>query len=442
MKILLSLLLIIQMWTNGIFAQNRGAEPIFSTTVFNEQKIAFVIGNGDYKESPLNNPLNDARDIAETLTALGFKVRLRLNIDRKDFNNEIRDFGSRLQSGGVGLFFFAGHGIQVNGQNYLLPIGVDIRAEHEVDDEAVNVGRVLGEMNKAQNRLNIVILDACRNNPFARYFRSLSRGLAYMDAPSGTIIAYATAPGYVAADGEGRNSPYSTELLNYIREPGLKIEDVFKSVRIGVIKQTQNKQVPWEASSLTGDFYFVPPAPVITEQQSGTPVRINDVPVPKFRSMPLSNLSNEAAGQMIIDKGFYDKYKNESGNGFANDFLIQKNGQVVFDRNSGLMWQQSGSTNYINYENAQKYIDQLNRERFAGYSDWRLPTLEEAMSLMEPEKKNGELFIDPLFDKTQRWIWTADRNSASVAWYVYFNNGGCFRYSVDNTDSFARAVRS
>lgn len=160
--------------------------------------------------------------------------------------------------GGVGLFYFAGHGIQVSGRNFLVPLGANIEREEDVEFEAVDAGRVLAEVAKAANNLNIIILDACRNNPFARSFRSTSQGLAYMSAPSGTIIAYSTAPGSLASDGTGRNGLYTEELLKNIRQPGLRIEDVFKRVRVGVRSRTGGNQVPWESVSLEGDFYFTP----------------------------------------------------------------------------------------------------------------------------------------------------------------------------------------
>jgi hypothetical protein len=146
--------------------------------------------------------------------------------------------------------------VQVKGQNYLIPVGATITSEEEVEYEAVDAGFILAQMEAALNPMNIVILDACRNNPFARSFRSGAQGLAQMEAPSGTWIAYATAPGSVASDGSGRNGLYTQELLRHMRTPGLSIEEVFKRVRISVRNSTQNKQTPWETSSLTGDFYF------------------------------------------------------------------------------------------------------------------------------------------------------------------------------------------
>ncbi len=219
-------------------------------------KIALIIGNSLYDEIPLKNPGKDAHGIAQALTSVGFKVDIHFDIGRKKMIELIRDFGERLKNGKIGLFYFSGHGIQINDQNYLIPIGANIQKEHEIDDETVPLGRILGEMGEAKNNANIMILDACRNNPFLKKFRSLNRGLAPIDAPAGTLIAYATAPGQVAEDGEGDNSPYTRELIKQICFGGLKIEDVFKRVRVSVIKKTNGRQVPWESSSFTIDFYF------------------------------------------------------------------------------------------------------------------------------------------------------------------------------------------
>ena len=227
-----------------------------------ERRLALVIGNAAYKNSPLKNPANDARVMAEALKSRGFDVLRYENVGQKEMKKAVIEFGRRLQeAGGVGLFYFAGHGMQVAGRNFMVPIDAEIRSEAEVEAESVEVGSVLSRMETAKNRLNIVVLDACRDNPFGRSFRGASRGLASIDAPAGTLIAYATAPGRVAADGDGANGPYGAELARAMAVPGLKIEDVFKRVRVAVQQQTRGDQVPWESSSLTGDFYFAPGAP-------------------------------------------------------------------------------------------------------------------------------------------------------------------------------------
>jgi len=221
-----------------------------------EKRVALVIGNSAYTTTPLKNPVNDARDMAQSLAALGFEVIHRENLNQNDMKRSIRAFGEKIRGGGIGLFYYAGHGVQVSGINYLIPVDAKIEGEEEVEYECVDAGFVLAQMENARNRMNIMILDACRNNPFARNFRSASRGLAQMDAPSGTLIAYSTAPGSVASDGNARNGIYTQELLKFIRTSNLSIEEVFKRVRISVRNLTQSKQTPWESSSLTGDFYF------------------------------------------------------------------------------------------------------------------------------------------------------------------------------------------
>lgn len=228
----------------------------FSEVLATEQRVALVMGNGSYTFSPLSNPVNDANAIEEALRQSGFEVIKKTNASKREMYEAIKLFGAKLRRGGTGLFYFAGHGVQVGGDNYLVPVGAEINSEEEIEFECINVYRVLKKMEAAGNRLNIVILDACRNNPFARSFRSSSRGLNRMDAPAGTLLAYATAPGDIAADGNGRNGLYTEKILKYISQPNYPVEQVFKSVRIDVMKETNSKQVPWESSSLTGDFYF------------------------------------------------------------------------------------------------------------------------------------------------------------------------------------------
>lgn len=251
-------------------AQDRGQ----GTKPKPEQRIALVIGNADYKEGKLSNPVNDARDMAAALRGVGFEVLSGEDRTLRQMKELIRQFGLRLRAGGVGVFYFAGHGVQVAGRNYLIPVGAEINAESEVEYEAVELGFVLAQLEEARNRLNVVILDACRNNPYARSFRSGSRGLAGVrNAPSGTLIAYATAADDVASDGNGRNGLFTGELLAQLKTPGLTLERVFRLTRTNVRSKSGGKQVPYEYSSVEGeDFYFIPPnAPppaVSAEQQA------------------------------------------------------------------------------------------------------------------------------------------------------------------------------
>jgi len=229
------------------------AAPLGAQGAREEPRIALVIGNSAYREAPLRNPVNDVRAMARTLRELGFTVLAHENASKRTMELAVLEFGRQLAGGGVGFFYYAGHGLQVRGRNYLVPVDAEIDSEATTRIAAVDVDLLLEQMAEARNRVNVVILDACRNNPFERRLRGASRGLAAVDAARGTMIAYATAPGSVAADGEGANGLYTEELLQALRVPGLKVEEVFKRVRVGVTSRSSGAQTPWESSSLTGD---------------------------------------------------------------------------------------------------------------------------------------------------------------------------------------------
>jgi len=233
---------------------------LVSFAVASAPRTALVIGNSNYAPFPtLTNPVNDAHDIAEKLELLDFEVILKTDLGRKAMRDAIRQFGNKLkQKGGAGIFFYAGHGAQAAGKNYLIPVDADIQAGYELPDESVAAELLLRALEDAGNPLNIVVLDACRNNPFPASSRSGGKGLARMEGGRGTLIAFSTGPGDVAMDGEGRNSPYTKHLLQHMTETGLSIEQVFKRVRVDVENETNGRQTTWESSSLRGDFYFVP----------------------------------------------------------------------------------------------------------------------------------------------------------------------------------------
>ncbi len=224
------------------------------------KRVALVIGNAKYKFSPLNNPVNDATDMAASLRSVGFDVIEVKDATLKQMREATRRFADRLEVSDVGLVYYSGHGIEVKGKNYLIPVNADIRREYEVVDQAFDASNLLRMMESLQSgtkkRVNILIVDACRNNDLPKSWRSTNNGLARMDAPAGSFISFATAPGQVASDGNGRNSPYTKHLLNALKQPNVPIEQVFKQVRRNVMDETGGEQVPWENSSLIGDFYF------------------------------------------------------------------------------------------------------------------------------------------------------------------------------------------
>jgi WD40 repeat protein len=273
-----------------------------------EPRLALVIGNARYKDSPLANPANDAHAIATRLHELGFTVIEKENATREDMDRLSREFGNRLSSGGVGLFYFAGHGIQSDGANFLLPVDTDVQDETELATRTYNVEEILSKMESAKNRLNIVILDACRNNPLSRANRAVLNGLAQMKAGTGTFIAYATQPGATAADGgPGGHSLYTEQLLQALSQRGLRIEDIFKQVRTEVSLRTGRRQTPWDSSSLIGDFYFNP----TPEQVVYSPATAYSPPPAPVGLMAYEGRGQKlrSAPQLLVPRKLLDSYQ-------------------------------------------------------------------------------------------------------------------------------------
>ncbi len=234
-------------------------------------RLALVIGNGAYTEGPLANPIHDATDFAAKLRELGFQAELLLNADQQAMEQAIDTFTRDLAGPGkVGLFFFAGHGIEYLGRNYLLPIGAVLRTAVDLRYKAVDAGRVLDGMGESGNGLNMVVLDACRNNPFPSSFRSASRGLARLSPAKGTLVLYATQPGAVASDGNGRNGVFTKHLLAAMAEPGLEVEQAFKRTALAVDKETGGAQTPWLEGVVLGHFAFRPAATAPLPVKPGT----------------------------------------------------------------------------------------------------------------------------------------------------------------------------
>jgi len=285
-----------------------------------EPRIALVIGNSHYGANigSLPNPVNDAGLMAQALQQTGFTVIKVTDADQKKMKRAIADFGDKLTQAGpsaTGLFFYAGHGLQVNGVNYLVPVGAEIDKAADVDIESVSADTILQQMEFAGSRVNIVVLDACRNNPLQRgltVMRGITRGLAPMDSSTaqGTFIAYSTAPGNVAADGSGTNSPYTKALAKNIMQPGIGIEEAFRQVRADVMGATGGKQIPWDSSSLTAPFYFKGQAAAQTFTTASQPA-------PKPTTAAYSPDSDKAVWDGIKDskdasdyRAYLDQYPN------------------------------------------------------------------------------------------------------------------------------------
>ncbi|MBL0143595.1 MAG: caspase family protein [Betaproteobacteria bacterium] len=229
---------------------------LFAQPAAAESRVALLIGNNTYSTSPLRNAVNDSRDLGAALRELGFKTIVKENTSRADMIAALQEFGKALDGADAALFFYAGHAMQFKDRNYLIPVDAVMGSEDDVTFFSVEVGQVFDRMERARTRFNFVILDACRDNPFRDTFKVSATGLAQMSGPSGTLIAYATAPGATAADGFGRNGVYTGHLLQSIKVPDMPVEVLFRKVREGVERDTKRTQTPWELSSIKGDFVF------------------------------------------------------------------------------------------------------------------------------------------------------------------------------------------
>ncbi len=240
----------------GTYSITGSKKDSTSVAASNEKRVALIIGNKNYKIAPLQNSINDANDLADLLKQKNFEVEKVIDGTRLEMRNAVRAFTAKIAKGGVGLFYYSGHGVQLDGDNFLVPIDADYEYKEEVPDMCISVSSILKYMETTNNRLNIMILDACRNSPFKSFSRSGEKGMVRVEAPTGSIVAYSTAPGKTASDGSDRNGLYTSKLMKYMNVPGMTIEEIFKQVRIEVSTESKNNQVPWESNSLMGDFYF------------------------------------------------------------------------------------------------------------------------------------------------------------------------------------------
>ncbi|MGY3451302.1 caspase family protein [Bradyrhizobium sp. USDA 4353] len=277
-------------------------------------RLALVIGQSAYRSvTPLPNPANDANAMAKMLGESGFEVTTAADLSQKDLNREVGDFAAKIASKGadtVALVFYAGHGLQIDGENYLVPVDVDPRREADIPLQAVRLNDVLNTLNAVPSRMRILLLDACRNNPFPAINQSAGRGLALLDTKSGapgTFLSYSTSPGAEAEDGNGANSPYTTALLQAAREPGLPIEEAFKRVRVAVNKATEGRQTPWDSSSLTEDFRFVAASDASAANAGPRPV-IAKRSVDEWKRS-LQGKPIETANEIIVGDGSVEAYE-------------------------------------------------------------------------------------------------------------------------------------
>jgi hypothetical protein len=289
----------------GILAESASAQA--------ENRLALVIGQSAYHAvTALPNPANDAKAMSQLLGDAGFEVITASDLSQKDMTDKVGDFAAKIAARGpdtVALLFYAGHGLQIDGENYLVPVDVDPKREADIPFQAVRLNDILNTLNSVPSKMRILLLDACRNNPFPAIHQTAGRGLALVDTKTGapgTFLSYSTSPGAEAEDGNGADSPYTAALLAVAKEPGLQIEDAFKRVRVSVNKATEGRQTPWESSSLTEDFAFVPGPAGANAALPKTPVAKRSVE--EWRRS-LQGKPIELANEMIVGDGTVEAYE-------------------------------------------------------------------------------------------------------------------------------------
>jgi uncharacterized caspase-like protein len=350
-----------------------------------EQRLALLIGNSHYKHGgSLDNPVNDVRSIKKALEGLGFTVMKYEDCSQKTMKRAMDKFGRKLKGKGVGLFFYAGHGVQVNGHNYLLPVDAKLDSANDAEYDCVRADRVLAKMESAGSRTNIVILDACRDNPFERSWRrgTEGSGLAFMNAPSGSLIAYSTAPGKTALDGGGTNSPYTAALLKHIGTPNITVLEMFQGVRSTVMEKSGYKQTPWESTSLRGNFYFATQGTDNRFSQEQARLEKERRELEQLRA-EIERKQRESQNQRVEVASVPQKpsYSPPPTASTANvvkqdgTFIHYDNG-VIEDRMTGLQWFFK-LDKPMSQERAKFWAENLN----INGGGWRLPSINEIKSI-------------------------------------------------------------
>ena len=408
-----------------------------------EQRLALLIGNSNYIHGgSLDNPVNDVRAIKRALEGLGFTVMKYENCSQKTMKRAMDKFGRKLKGRDVGLFFYAGHGVQVNGHNYLLPADAKLDTEHDAEYDCVRADRVLAKMEGAGSKTNIVILDACRNNPFERSWRrgTGGTGLAFMNAPSGSLIAYSTAPGKTALDGRGQNSPYTSALLQHISTPNITVIQMFQRVRSTVRKQSSYKQTPWESTSLGGDFYFTTEG---GDNRFSQELAKFEKERREFEQMKLKfqREKQKSQGQKfhvasVPEKPSSSRPTSSTLNATQNPriYVARTNG-IVRDTKTGLEWV-AGPDNDTSPEEAKAWVGSLNIDG----GGWRMPTLDELEGLFK--KGAGDRNMTPLLKTTGWWVWSTPLVEKVTRIFGFTSGVRSNTFNYDSRNCRAFAVRS
>lgn len=434
-------------------------------------RVALVIGNAAYSEGPLKNPVNDARAMDQKLTSLGFKVQRVENLKRQQIGRTLTAFGSAIRAGDEVVVFYAGHGLQVKGVNYLPAVDADIQSEDDVPLNSLNLNALMDRLDEAKAGLKLLFLDACRNNPYARNFRGGDRGLARLgEAPSGTLIHFATRPGRVAADGTGTNGLYTSQLIRYIDEPNTPVETMLKRVSAAVESASKGQQEPWTEGSIKGEFFFKP----------GTGVQVASIK-PEFAAPTAPLPSAHTATPLVASPSAVMPQPAQTVELIDGIYKILAGGADVKDTKTGLIWQRCslgqswngsaciGVAKRFSFTEAQKAVDLLNvSSSLASGKKWRIPTRRELSTLIYCSdglgangeihlgdglgpilrKCIGESYVRPtirqsVFPNTphERPLYVVLSTGASYSEFVDFDTADCCG-SSSGSSLFARLVRT
>jgi len=411
---------------------------LFTTTIQanQEQRLALLIGNSNYAHGgSLDNPVNDVRAIKKALEALGFTVMKYEDCSQKTMKRAMDKFGRRLKGKNVGLFFYAGHGVQVRGNNYLLPVDAKLDTANDAEYDCVRADRVLAKMESAGSRTNIVILDACRDNPFERSWRrgTEGSGLAFMNAPSGSLIAYSTAPGKTALDGGGKNSPYTSALLKHIGTPNITVLEMFQGVRSTVMSKSRGEQIPWESTSLRGNFYFTTRGTDnrFSQEQARLERERREFEQAKaeFEKKQRESQNQRVEVASVPKKPSYSRPSSTS-NAIQRDgiYVAYANG-IVKDTKTGLEWK-AGPDRNKDWNEAKSWVQSLNLDG----GDWRMPTMDELEGLYDDGKGNWNM--TPLLKASGWFVWSGEKKLKVSRGSL---SAGAFNFNFGYPDWYFRA---
>jgi hypothetical protein len=408
-KILILLFTVSLLWSNN-------DKAMYLKKYKNEKKVALVIGNSNYSGtlSKLKNPTNDARDVRKALEDIGFEVLYLTNGTRRNMLKSLKDFSNKLQYAGIGLFYFSGHGIEVNKKNYLMPIGNNISNIADVEFESVSVARIIKNMQQSRTRLNMVVLDACRNDPF---HKGTGAGGLSSSSADGTLIAYATKPGGVAEDNSNeQNGMYTKHFLKYIKKANLNQRDFFYKIRESVYKDTNGRQRPYVSDGTLGDFYFV------VDDKIDYVKKTND----KTNQELLERLAK-------LEKQLQEQNKKEKVSvSRPTKVGVTSSKNIWQDPKTKLIWQNDGNYPKKDWEGAKKYCKNLTLD---GIDSWRLPSINELKSILTKNSKGHGDYIKKELVENMPLIssfWSSTSYNLSDAWLVLFLHGDDFSRNKSN----------